>query len=249
MFEQPLQHLYSQYSIRVSARAKYMRLNLSLERGLVVVIPKSMSQYQAGKMIPDFVKQQQEWISRSLKKLQKKKNLRPVFEQCPLPETIQLRALQETFSITYIAANDSALILEHKADQHLCLCGPIDNKKSVFNVLEDFFKQYARFYLQQRLDELSEQLNLPYNRLTVRAQKTRWGSCSSRKNINLNYRLIFIEKYLLDYVLTHELLHTTHMNHAKEYWSELDSIIPNSRMIDKQLNQITKSLPCWIFHQ
>jgi len=241
-----LEKTIDQYSIRISKRAKYMRLSLSLEKGLVVVIPQFMTKNQVNTMLPDFINQQQKWITQTLKKLQLKKQLRPSAEQCLLPEKISLIALEQIFSIEYINIVDVSLILEYKEDNHLIISGHIDNKKGVFSLLERFFKQYARSYLQLRLDELSHDLNLPYNRLTVRAQKTRWGSCSSKKNINLNYKLVFLDKCLMDYVLIHELLHTIHMNHSKAYWIDLDAVMPGSRSFDKQLNQVTRTLPCWM---
>ena len=246
MLEKVSTKVFDQFSIRISKRAKYMRLTLSLEKGLVVVIPQSMTKYQVSTMVPDFITQQQKWITHTLKKLQANKQLRPNVEQCLLPKKIALIALQQTFSIEYIHLLNMSLVLEYKENYHLIISGHIDNKKAVFNLLEHFFKQYARPYLQESLDQLSDDLGLPYNRLTVRAQKTRWGSCSSKKNINLNYKLIFLDKLLMDYVLIHELLHTIHMNHSKAYWTDLQVIMPQARRIDKQLNQAVRTLPCWI---
>jgi len=112
--------------------------------------------------------------------------------------------------------------------------------------LELFFKDYARLHLYNRLKQLSDELKLPFNRLTIRAQKTRWGSCLSKKNINLNYRLLFIDKKLMDYVLIHELLHTIYLNHSKIFWQQLESYMPDARNRDKQLKDVAKLLPCWM---
>lgn len=231
-----------------------MRLTISLEKGIVVVVPKSMSQRKMAKLIPEFVKDKQFWLSEAIEKLQARKQLRPVIEQCQLPEKITLYALGHVFSIVYDAEGslpgaEGSLTLRQLDDYKLEIKGDLRNKKRVFALLEMFFKDYARFYLKQRLDQLSKELNLPYNRLTVRAQKTRWGSCSSKKNINLNYRLLFIEKKLLDYILLHELVHTVHMNHSKAFWIFLESLMQDARSRDKQVNRLAESLPCWIFHK
>lgn len=238
-----------------------MRLTISLEKGIVVVVPKSMSQRKMAKLIPEFVKDKQFWLSEAIEKLQARKQLRPVIEQCQLPEKITLYALGHVFSIVYDAEGsllnaegslpgaEGSLTLRQLDDYKLEIKGDLRNKKRVFALLEMFFKDYARFYLKQRLDQLSKELNLPYNRLTVRAQKTRWGSCSSKKNINLNYRLLFIEKKLLDYILLHELVHTVHMNHSKAFWIFLESLMQDARSRDKQVNRVAESLPCWIFHK
>ncbi len=236
-----------------------MRLTISLEKGIVVVVPESMSQRRIAKLIPEFVKDKQRWLSEAIEKLQAREQLRPVIEQCPLPEKITLHALGHVFSIIYgslsategcfLPKAEGSLTLRYLDDYKLEIRGDFGNKKRVFALLETFFKDYARFYLKQRLDQLSKEANLPYNCLTVRAQKTRWGSCSSKKNINLNYRLLFIEKELLDYILLHELVHTVHMNHSKAFWIFLESLMQDARSRDRQVNRLTRDLPCWIFYK
>ena len=246
----PQQELIHEYSIRISNRSKYMRLSVSLEKGIVVVIPKAMNHYLTRrhnkKLIAEFVQEKQQWISHALKKLQKQQPLKSKTEQCQLPQVISLAAIKQIFSITYEHKTDQLLELFYPHDYQLKITGDLEHKQSVFSLLEDFFKPYARYYLQQRLEQLSQQYGLSYNRLTVRAQKTRWGSCSSKKNINLNYRLLFIEQKYMDYVLLHELVHTVHMNHSTAYWSFFESLNPQLRKLDKQLRQQTKELPCWM---
>jgi len=73
-----------------------------------------------------------------------------------------------------------------------------------------------------RLENFSEECNLPYNRATFRCQKTRWGSCSDKKNINLNINIAFLPTELQNYVLLHELVHTEIKNHSKKFWAELN---------------------------
>ena len=226
-----------------------MRLSISLEKGLVVVVPESMSKRQAVELIPEFVRDKHIWINDTIEKLQAKKQLRPSIEHCQLPESVSLIALAQVFSISYQYLPDAPLKLLHQDSYQLEIRGDLDNRHSVFALLEHFFKDYARFYLQQRLEQLSKESGLVYNRLTVRAQKTRWGSCSAKKNINLNYRLLFINKHLVDYILLHELVHTIHMNHSNAFWTSLKLLIPDARSKDRQVNQITRSLPCWMFYK
>lgn len=245
------EQLLKEYSIRVSSRAKYMRLTISLEKGLVVVVPKSMNQRRMATLIPEFVRDKQQWLNAAIEKLHARRQLKPDIEHCQLPEKISLIASGHIFSITYcsLPKAEGSLILRQRDEYVLEISGAAENKQQVFVLLEAFFKDYARTYLKLRLDKLSHEFNLPYNRLTIRAQKTRWGSCSSKKNINLNYRLLFIEKNLLDYILLHELVHTVHMNHSKAFWLYFESLMPDARRRDKQVNQMGKNLPCWIFHK
>ena len=65
-----------------------------------------------------------------------------------------------------------------------------------------------------------------YNKITLRRQKTRWGSCSSKKNLNFNWQLVYFEPKIIDYVIIHELAHLTHMNHSKNFWQLVEKYDP-----------------------
>lgn len=242
------------YAIRISNRAKYMRLTVSLDKGIVVVVPDSMTKQQMARFIPQFVKDKQLWISEAIEKLQTKKASKTTLEQCQLPEIISLPGIGQVFSVHYLSESNTCrskatLKLLQQADFQLEIRGNLKDKIQVFALLERFFKDYAKYYLKQKLDQLSCESKLPYNHLTIRAQKTRWGSCSAKKNINLNYRLLFIEEKLLDYILIHELVHTVHMNHSKAFWRNLELLMPDARIRDKRVNQAAKDLPCWVHYK
>lgn len=89
-----------------------------------------------------------------------------------------------------------------------------------------WYRRFACAYLKGRIDHLSQKHSLSYNRLFIRFQKTRWGSCSSRKNISLNWKLITAPEYVIDYVILHELLHTLVPNHSHRFWVYLRSLYP-----------------------
>ncbi len=98
-------------------------------------------------------------------------------------------------------------------------------------------KEKAKEIIRARLNELSQFHGLSFNRSFIRSQKTRWGSCSAKNNINLNIKLINLPKELLDYVIMHELVHTKVKNHSQIFWKEMTKYYPNPKVIDKKLKK------------
>jgi predicted metal-dependent hydrolase len=96
-------------------------------------------------------------------------------------------------------------------------------------------KQQGEKLLPQRLRALAEQHDFEYGKITVKQLKSRWGSCSSEKDIALNCFLMQLPWHLIDYVLLHELTHTRIMAHGKPFWDELGKYVPNLRSIRKEI--------------
>ena len=89
----------------------------------------------------------------------------------------------------------------------------------------------------ERVRHYSGLMGITFGRITVRNQKTRWGSCSEKGNINFNYLLYFLPKELLDYVVVHELAHRREMNHSDRFWAEVERILPDYRERRKELKK------------
>jgi len=96
---------------------------------------------------------------------------------------------------------------------------------------------HARRILVTRLAQLAQQHGFVYNRVFVRNQRTRWGSCSRQNNINLNINLVRLPEALRDYTILHELVHTRIKNHGPLFWQELVRVIPDARALDRELNR------------
>lgn len=96
-------------------------------------------------------------------------------------------------------------------------------------------RKQAEVHLPKRIHELSEQFGHRYNNITVRAVKTRWGSCSSQGNINLSIWLMQLPEPLVDYVLCHELAHLEHQHHQPAFWNEVAQMIPDFKARRKAL--------------
>jgi len=84
----------------------------------------------------------------------------------------------------------------------------------------------ARTALTTRLNHLAQKHGFKYNRLFVRNQKTKWGTCSSKNNISLNINLVRLPQEIQDYVIIHELVHLHHKNHSKKFWAEMEKLVP-----------------------
>ena len=98
-------------------------------------------------------------------------------------------------------------------------------------------KQVAKEFLEGRIKELSDKFGCVYNKVTIRNQKTRWGSCSGKNNINLNMQLMNIPNHLIDYVILHELVHTKIKNHSPIFWGSLNRYVGNAKVVDKELKE------------
>ena len=96
-------------------------------------------------------------------------------------------------------------------------------------------KTAAKNKLESRLSALAEKHGFRYNKVCIRNQKTRWGSCSQKNNISLNIKLMLLPAELADYVLLHELVHTRVHNHSRNFWAELDKYTGNAKALNKKL--------------
>lgn len=96
-------------------------------------------------------------------------------------------------------------------------------------------KKRAQEYIPKRVEYFANIMSVEYGRITIRNQKTRWGSCSSRGNLNFNCLLMLTPPEAIDYVVVHELCHRKEMNHSKAFWSEVEKIIPDYKQWVKWL--------------
>jgi predicted metal-dependent hydrolase len=104
------------------------------------------------------------------------------------------------------------------------------------STLIDVMRWEAKVYLPKRLKELAEKHGFKYENVSIKNASTRWGSCSSANNINLNLHLMRVPEHLIDYVLLHELAHTVVKNHGEKFWLLLEQCYPNCKKADKEMN-------------
>lgn len=97
--------------------------------------------------------------------------------------------------------------------------------------------ELAKQVIPQRVAFFARQMDVTYGRITIRNQKTRWGSCSQAGNLNFNCRLMTMPPEILDYVVVHELCHRKQMNHSRTFWEEVEKVLPDYRVTRQWLKQ------------
>ena len=110
----------------------------------------------------------------------------------------------------------------------------------VRNCTAKVFRQQAKHEIRKRADYFSGLMGVSYNRICIKEQRTKWGSCSSRGNLNFNWKLIMMPEEILDYVVVHELAHRIEMNHSKRFWYEVGKMLPDYREREKWLKMNEK---------
>lgn len=99
------------------------------------------------------------------------------------------------------------------------------------------YRQTALSLVRKRLEYFNGIYSFTFNRVRIKSQRTCWGSCSMRKNLNFNYKLVFLPEKVADYVVVHELCHLEEMNHSKNFWNLVAKTIPDYLSIRKELRK------------
>ncbi|MEM8543996.1 MAG: SprT family zinc-dependent metalloprotease [Cyanobacteria bacterium P01_H01_bin.119] len=227
-------------TIRESKRAKHVTLKVTVTAEIEVVVPLGFDRYR----LPDIISARYDWITNSLKRVEASGRSRSDSTHCR-PECLDLLALGETWSIVYLETSNPVLKVRAMGDRTLSLVGKI-YLPLCHQALRRWLKRKAKLELVPQLQAISEAVNLPYARVGIRGQKTRWGSCSSQQHISLNYKLLFLPPELVRYVLTHELCHTLHMNHGPKFWALVAEKYPSYKTARHQLKQSWRYLPAWL---
>lgn len=222
-------------TVRRSPRAKRLSLQIESEKPeLVLVIPR----YALSMQIESFLRKQTPWIEKHWTQALKKAQKRPK-RQCKdgdiyfyFGETLNLKLTPSlSWKPGIRVVGDSLEITLHKATSLS------EGKKTIKKTVQEFYKKKAEEVIHDRLQFFNEHYRLKYNRVTFRNQKTRWGSCSSAKNLNFNWRLIMAPIEIIDYVVVHEMCHLKYMNHSSAFWKLVSEEIPNYKEMKKWLKE------------
>jgi len=232
----------SEYTVRESARAKHVRLLVSVrDGGLTVVVPKGFDR----RRIPKVVRERRPWIERAQRRIVEQRRRSGSEVGDGLPVSVDLRAIGEEWHIEYCARSEAKDFGSSDGRRTLCVRGAIGDKAGCKRALRRWVHGQARRHLVPRVQELSQRHRLPIARVTVRSQRTRWGSCSERNSISLNEKLIFLPPRLVSQLMVHELCHTVYHNHSKEFWALVEALSPRCRELEGELRTAWSYVPAW----
>jgi len=133
------------------------------------------------------------------------------------------------------AEKEKEVLFEYPADK---IIESYEVQNSLKQMIENVLRFDARLYLPARIAELAANLGYSYNKMTIKNNKTNWGSCSIHRNINLNLHLMRLNDRLIDYIIIHELVHTVIPDHGKEFKATMQKHFPDTAEIDKELKKI-----------
>ncbi len=108
--------------------------------------------------------------------------------------------------------------------------------------LEKWYRKEALAVIRQKAEEYARVLSVHFENIRIKDQKSRWGSCSSRENLNFNWRILMAPEPVCDYVIIHELCHLVFMDHSANFWNLVESICPQYRQYKKWLKENGKQL-------
>jgi predicted metal-dependent hydrolase len=222
------------YSVRISSRAKRVRLEISGAAGLLVVIPKRFSLAD----VPNVLKGKSRWILQKLDYFGSRCD-----SECARPlgdgDTVPYRGSSLALDICIrpdgrpVVRRDEGVLRVVASD-----CSPF----AIRTIVENWYRREARRAITRRVDSLADAFGLSYNKIYIRNQRTRWGSCSTRGNLNFNWRLVTMPPVVMDYVIIHELSHLEQPNHSRHFWQLVESRCPSYRDHKSWLKEKSLSL-------
>ena len=221
------------FAVRVSPRARRLTARVHVGGRVEIVVPVGVS----ARTVRDFVQRFTPWIDRKVAAM-----------QCfaapadPVPSQIEFPLTSEKFAVDWSLAAQRRLA---QTVQRIEVQAA--DERGVRALLQGWLKQAAYERLAPRLLQLAQELNYPVSRVSIRCQRTRWGSCSTRGTVSLNCSLLSLRWEVVRYLFIHELAHTKHMNHSASFWRLVEKIEPDYRRLDRDLLAGWRTVPGWVF--
>ena len=205
------------YRVRVSTRAR--RLRLTVSNGQVsVTLPKGVPRSEAEKML----QQHSAWLVSQLERAAKAKTPAKTLPA----DVILLRGEVKKVVIHEESERQTRLRVDEGADR-LIIHAPVGTRKAGRSLAVPWLKAKAREEITAAAQQWASRMGLSYRSISIRDQKTRWGSCSSRGTLSFNWRLVMAPPAILEYVVIHELAHLKQPNHSREFWQLTGQYYPD----------------------
>jgi len=223
--------------IRVSARARRLSIRVYPDARVECVVPPRVRPRE----IEAFIAAHREWIeSRRAIALRN----RPAPQPFP-PAVIDLRMSGEQWWLQVAGGVGPARTCE--AGQGILRVTGGASTPQLRAGLRAWLRRAARTRLEPRVAAIAHAMGVNYSQVSIRRQRSRWGSCSARGTISLNCCLLFQRPEVVDYLIVHELTHVKHMNHSARFWQAVERHCPDWRALDRELVQGWRHVPSWIF--
>lgn len=211
--------------ILIERNVKHARLRISEDEKVRIIAPPEFSEED----ILSLLEKKKRWIAKQLNYFAKKESIKL--------QRNQVLLFGNRYNYFYDSEFERKIQVNHGHKT-------IKAKRDLTNVevQEKWLKTVAKRHITKRMNELSSNLNLPFNKLYIRNQRTKWGNCSKDKNISINWRLIKAPEFVIDYLIIHELVHTIRMDHSVKFWTLLRSYFPEYKKAVKWLDLYGNSL-------
>ncbi len=208
----------------IKSNRKSVVIEITRDGEVLIRAPKGMKEQDLGRII----KSRQRWIYvRVMAARERKLVINPYVTGRKLLFLGQQIELQ----VEYQNKRERVFRLEDKL--HVWIME--EHKEQIPKRIEQWYRQQARTILRKLTDNYANMMNLSINQIFIKNQKTRWGSCSAKRNLNYNYRLVMAPEPVIEYVVIHELCHLIHMNHSKDFWHEVERVQPEYKQYRKWL--------------
>jgi predicted metal-dependent hydrolase len=223
--------------VRESRRARRLAVRVHRTGRVEVVVPPRTSRAT----VSAFLTEHRDWIE-----TRREAALRQQPPEAPFPPaSIELPGVYESWRV-HLAGGTGPLRLREPGDELLVIGGEIGPPLRLKDALRRWLMARAKLVLAEHLADCAREFGFTYGRLSIRRQRTRWGSCSTRGTVSLNCCILFQPPEVLRYLLIHELSHTRFMNHSRAFWQCVARCCPDYRKLDRQLLDGWRRVPSWL---
>lgn len=226
------------YKLKFSNR-KTIGIKISMQEGLVVTAPFGCPQYEIDRAL----EKRKDWIEEKLGAMKRQRNLSN--DRFPREKLLYLgRSYDIKIRYSYLKTSQAKLkddYFEIRLNE-LLKFNRIKRTEAISKAIRQWYRDMGYKVMKERTDHYSGRMGLSYNKLMIKDVKSRWGSCSSNKNINYNIKLMLMPLELIDYIVVHELSHLVYMNHSKAYWSYVEKYMEDYKHRDRAIKELSPDI-------